>query len=236
MRSAILNRISRRKYKNTPIEKEKVEIIKQKIDEINKLSGLSIEFSENSGEAFSSMRKTYGMFSGVSSLFIMKGNSNDPDLAEKIGYFGESLVLDVTDMGLGTCWVAGTFDKSKMKISSNEKMLCVITVGKVEDVSRKEKFIRKSISRNRKPAKERLIGYDEAPDWAKNGIEAVRYAPSAVNSQRPTFYYSNGTVTAKVKGSMPVFLIDLGIAKKHFEEGAKGKFKIGNGAEFQKTV
>lgn len=32
-------------------------------------------------------------------------------LKEKVGYYGEQLILKVTELGLGSCWVGGTFDR-----------------------------------------------------------------------------------------------------------------------------
>lgn len=234
MRDAIVKRISRRKYINQPLKTEYAEKIKQMIDTLNEQSGLSASFIDDASAAFSSMKKSYGMFAGVRSVIVMKGKNDDKDLAEKIGYYGEELILNLTDMGLGTCWVAGTFDKSKFKISDCETMLCVITVGEVEGQSVKERVIRRSISKNRKAANVRLKGYDEAPTWAKEAMEAVRLAPSAVNSQKPTFCYCGGTITASVADTSPVMLIDLGIAKKHFEIEAGGKFELGNNGRFIK--
>lgn len=51
------------------------------------------------------------MFSGVNSYFAMAGRRADLCLREKVGYWGEKLVLEATRLGLGTCWVGGTFDR-----------------------------------------------------------------------------------------------------------------------------
>ena len=44
---------------------------------------MNFEFVEDTGEAFNSIRKSYGMFSGVRSAVVLKGAANMPDLAEK---------------------------------------------------------------------------------------------------------------------------------------------------------
>jgi len=41
----------------------------------------------------------------------MIGNKDDPNSQEKLGYYGELIVLQATEMRLGTCWVGGTFDR-----------------------------------------------------------------------------------------------------------------------------
>ena len=35
----------------------------------------------------------------------MQGKNDDPDLYEKVGFYGEELILDLVERGLGTCWV-----------------------------------------------------------------------------------------------------------------------------------
>lgn len=64
------------------------------------------------------------------------------------------------------------------------------------------------------------------PDWFINGMRAVQKATLAINLQSEHFTYKSGVVTAEVKGSDNYKLIDLGIAKAHFEIGAGGIDKI----------
>jgi len=68
-------------------------------------------FAEDAGQAFNSMGKSYGLFSGMHSVAFLKVSTNLPGLAEKTDYYGECLMLDLTDMGLETCWVDGAFDR-----------------------------------------------------------------------------------------------------------------------------
>lgn len=232
MIDSIIHRISRRKFLPTPIESELREKICTEIDALNRESGLSFVFVEDAGEAFNSMWKSYGLFSGVRSVVVLKGDKGTIDLAEKIGYYGEKLILDLTDMGLGTCWVGGTFDRRQFVISDGETMLCVVPVGYVEEQSMKEKLIRNTLSRKRKPVEQRLWGYENAPEWVLSAMEAVRLAPSAVNSQKPFFTYVDGVVTAAVEGQHDMDLVDLGIAKLHFAVEAGGRFDFGQNGRF----
>ena len=100
MREAILNRISRRSFRQTPIAPELRGRICDEIDEINRESGLAFTFVEDAGEAFCSMKRSYGMFSGVRSVVVLKGAADLPNLAEKTGYYGERLMLDLAAMDL----------------------------------------------------------------------------------------------------------------------------------------
>lgn len=232
MRSAIENRVSRRKFEKEPItgwEKEKIISL---INQLNEESGLTIEFMEDGSGAFGKLSKSYGLFTNVRSLILMKGKKDEKDLKEKIGYYGEDLVLAVTDLGLGTCWVGGTFEKEALTIESEEELACVVVVGKVAAPSLTEKMVRSATHRKVKSMEERIISNQPLPQWVLNGMNAVLLAPSAKNTQKVMFKYENNTLSAHIANDYSMDLIDLGIAKKHFEIGAKGKFEFGNGGIF----
>lgn len=232
MRSAIENRVSRRKFEKEPITGREKENIISLINQLNEESGLTIEFMEDGSGAFGKLSKSYGLFSNVRSLILMKGKKNDKDLKEKIGYYGEDLVLAVTDLGLGTCWVGGTFEKEALTIDSEEELACVVVVGKVAAPSLTEKMVRSATHRKVKRMEERIISNQPLPQWVQNGMKAVLLAPSAKNTQKVMFKYENNTLSAHIANDYAMDLIDLGIAKKHFEIEAKGKFEFGNGGIF----
>ncbi len=232
MRQAIIDRISRRTYTGERFSQDERETIEAMVAKINEASGLCISYLEDGSDAFASMKKTYGMFKNVRSLLVMKGDEKDENLFEKVGYYGEEIILDLTDMGIGTCWVGGTFDREKITADANEQITCVIVIGKIEKVTFKEKMLRNTISKKRKSVEERLRSTVSVPQWLHDTMEAVRLAPSAVNSQKPMFYYDGNVVTADVANDYAMDLIDLGIAKKHFEEGAGGRFDLGIGAQW----
>ena len=70
------------------------------------------------------------------------------------------------------------------------------------------------------------------PQWVQEGMKAVLLAPSAKNTQKVTFKYENNILSAQIADDYSMDLIDLGIAKKHFEIEVDGKFEIGNGGIF----
>lgn len=236
MQTAMENRISRRSYLDKPIDKEEQKQIIRLTEEINKVSGLSTLFVEDSSAAFDSLKKSYGMFKNVRSIVVMKGKSNDEHLQEKVGYYGEQLILELTAMGLGTCWVGGTYDAQNIvNLSEGEELVCVIVLGLVEEEpTTKEKLIRAMVHRNVKPIEQRLTTDRQAPPWVLEGMEAVLLAPSAIHAQNVMFKYQNETISASTVEKSRFDLIDLGIAKKHFELGAGGRFEWGNGMAFHK--
>lgn len=249
LQQAIDTRISRRKYIPEKLPAQAVDEIQKLIQEYNSMDGVNMQLVLNQGDAFAGLRRSYGMFSGVQhyvGLIDRLGAAGDPAVyraspdTEKMGYYGEKLVLQVVMLGIGTCWVGGTFDRKAcpFRLKDGEMASCTIVLGKTaEKQSMKEKLIRGVTHRKTKSAEELYQASGPVPDWFINGIRAVQKAPSAVNRQPVQFSYRDGTVTAAVQTPEDVgTALDLGIAKLHFEIGAGGgSWAFGNGAAFQKT-
>lgn len=161
----------------------------------------------------------YGVFSGVSNYFVMIGPRSE-DLSERIGYYGEQLVLLAQTLGLGTCWVGLTYNNIKQAytLSPGERVCCMIALGYPNDKPRQTK--RKSISD--------VSNADEnTPLWFRQGVEAALLAPTAVHQQKFYFEYQGPDAqgVCRVRAERRFSLIgytrmDLGIAKLHFEIGA----------------
>ena len=76
----------------------------------------------------------------MSNYFAMVGKKAD-DLSERIGYYGEQLVLLAQTLGLNTCWVGLTYNKVKEAYSmgEGEKLCCLIALGYGDDSGRNMK-------------------------------------------------------------------------------------------------
>jgi nitroreductase len=234
---AIDTRQSRRGYLGTPIDKESIHTLTELMNKFNNISGLSIQFIENGSKAFEGFSLGYGMFRGVRSYFALVGKTSDPHSKEKCGYYGELLVLEATRLGLGTCWVGGTFRRGHCPavVNEDEVLVSLITVGNVvEKKSLREKTIYKLSHRGTKSVEQLYKSNADVPDWFLVGMKAVVMAPSAINLQPVLFTYSKEAVTAEVKNMTNLLPVDLGIAKAHFELAAGGKFEFGNKAPFIK--
>lgn len=184
------------------------------------------------------------MFSGPVYMFAALVGGNDPLSSEKVGYYGQKLVLYATRLGLGTCWVASTYDSKSITvdIGEGEKLWDVVPMGyATEKIPLRQKMIRSAIrkrDRRREQFLESDVTYKDAPKWIRQGIEAIFLGPSAVNQQPVNIVYRDGKVTARIwKEGLGLQYNDLGIAKRQFEVGAgaagvKGHFLPGDGAEF----
>ena len=138
------------------------------------------------------------------------------DLQERVGYYGERLVLLAQSLGLNSCWVALTFSKKKCaaQIEPGEKLVCVISLGfgTTQGKPRKTKPV------------ERLCAIPEGrqmPDWFAAGMRAAQLAPTAMNQQKFLITLHEGNVVSAEATGGSYSGIDLGIVRCHFELGAQ---------------
>ena len=234
---AMKKRCSRRKYINRTIDPKYVKQLEDNIALYNKESGLNMKLIiGNGGKLFDGFRKSYGLFVGVQNYIAMIGSKTLLNRMEKVGRFGEKLILEATAMGLSTCWVGTSYDKNAAKelCEGNEELDCVIAVGYSDEKhSLKERMMEYGTHRQNK-SKEALIEAEEhVPEWFKQGMDAVYLAPTARNLRPFVFEYKDGQVTASITVPTETAMIDLGIAKLHFELGAGGgSWEYGNGSYY----
>ena len=218
LKEAIAARHSVRRYIDKPIPQDLIDTLQAKVEECNKLGNLHIQLVTNEPKAFDG-KMAYGTFSGVSNYFAMVGTKSD-DFHERIGYYGEQLVLLAQTLGLSTCWVGLTYNniKEAYEKGSDETLCCMIALGYGNDPGRNPK---------RKTAAQVSNASASTPEWFNEGVAAALLAPTAVNQQKFRFEYlgpdSNGIHKVKAEKSFSMMgytKIDLGIVKFHFEIGA----------------
>lgn len=236
---AIERRVSRRAYRPEPLEPEQVQALELLARQCSRDAELNIRLVQDDPAAFRSLRRSYGMFSGVRHYFAMAGSSADLCLNEKVGYYGEKLVLEATKLGLGTCWVGGTFDRKRCAVqpAAGEELVCLIVTGKpaTGEAAGKERLVYRLAHRSTKPVEQMYEAASQPPEWFLEGMWAVQKAPSALNRQPVRFTWANGEATAQVPDYATHQSIDLGIAKLHFELAAeRGQWGVGNGAAFRR--
>lgn len=211
---AIKSRHSVRKYTDQPLEAEKVAALRSAIVEANAESGLHIQLVINEPKAFGSKLHTYGTFSGVKNYLVMAGPKGK-EWEEKIGYYGEKIVLLAQTLGLNTCWAGLTYKKVSGAFILREEDIvhCEIALGYGET---------QGVQHPLKPAEEFFEADGAVPDWFRAGLEAALLAPTAVNQQKFKFFLRDGNkVGTKTFSSLWGYTrIDLGIVKCHFEIGA----------------
>lgn len=218
IQEAILARHSVRAYKEEPLTEDVVKVLENEISQVNQKSKLHIQLILNEPKAFQGALAKYGKFRNVSNYLVMAGKKAE-DLDERVGYYGEYLVLLAQTLGLNTCWVGLSYTKvpGTYVLDEGEKIACYIAIGygETQGTSHKIKTI------------EQVSNVSErTPLWFKKGVEAALLAPTAVNQQKFSFEYvgmkeGHHLVHAKKGFSMIGYTqMDMGIAKYHFEIGA----------------
>ena len=216
---AIETRHSVRKYKEDPIPADILSALRTKVEEINREADLHIQLVTDEPKSFSGLM-AYGSFSGVRNYFIMAGKKSE-GLDEKIGYYGEQLVLLAQALGLNTCWAGLSYSKipGTYELEEGEKIGCYIALGYGQAQGSGHKV---------KPVRDVSNVSDTTPAWFNRGVEAALLAPTAVNQQKFYLEYLGTPADSQRPkvAARPVFSIigytkmDLGIVKYHFELGA----------------
>ena len=221
IQEAIEARHSVRAYKDQPLTKEVYKRLEEEIAVVNQKGNLHVQLIQNEPKAFQGTLAKYGKFRNVTSYLVMAGKKAD-DLDERIGYYGEHLVLLAQTLGLNTCWVGLSYSKvpGTYVLKEGEKIACYIAIGygETQGVGHKIKTV-EQVSSSKNVS-------DITPSWFRKGVEAALLAPTAVNQQKFSFEYvgmsnNHHLVRAKKGFSMIGYTkMDLGIAKYHFEIGA----------------
>lgn len=210
---AVSARHSVRKYVDKELSADIIAALQDKITECNKVGNLNIQLVQNETRAFTGML-SYGQFSGVKNYLVMVGKKSK-DLDERVGYYGEQLVLFVQTLGLNTCWVGLSYRKvpEAYNVGKDEKLVCMIALGYGET---------QGVSHKIKDIEDVSNASDITPSWFKRGVEAALLAPTAVNQQKFSFEYvgvkDNWHIVKARKGFSIIGYtgIDLGIVKCHF--------------------
>lgn len=219
LQEAIQARHSVRYYKQQPLTDADARALQDKIEQLNREGQLHIQLIRNEPKAFLGPFARYGKFRGVTDYLVMAGVKAD-DLDERIGYYGEQLVLFAQTIGLNTCWVGLSYTKipGTYVLNDGEVIQAYISIGygETQGVAHKIKRIDQVSNVS-----------EDSPDWFRRGVEAALLAPTAINQQKFSFELLPvepgllPRVAAKRHFSLVGYTrMDLGIAKYHFEIGA----------------
>jgi nitroreductase len=185
---------------------------------------------------------TYGFIKGATGFIIGAVGQAEKNL-EDYGYLLERAILLATDIGLGTCWLGGSFSKSnfarKIAAEAGELVPAVAAVGYVAHKPRLlDSFIRRRVGSDERLPWARLFfdqtfGAPLSPEAAgayATPLEMVRLGPSASNKQpwriikynHTWHFYLQRTQGYASRNKALLNLadlqrVDMGIAMSHFE-------------------
>ncbi|MFX0145559.1 MAG: nitroreductase family protein [Candidatus Hodarchaeota archaeon] len=247
----IRERTSRRTYSGKPLEND----IRHKVIKILEINPSESPFNNYAGEVrfklvsipeFEPSEKkklgTYGFIKGAQD-FIVGAVKKSQFCREHYGYLMETIILTATDLGLGTCWLGGFFNRSlfssKINRTSDEIIPAITPIGYPDQRTVKEKIIRSFAKADKRLPWHKLffIGSPKDPiikeeigDYSKL-LEMVRISPSAGNKQpwriikafdRNTFhFYTINPKDGRFMQYSKFRPVDIGIAICHFDLTAK---------------
>lgn len=249
VRETVEKRISVRGYDGRKLSEEQKEQIRNYAAALQNPLGpkVRIELIERSTAANGEKLGTYGIIKGTD-LYFGAAVPKDEHALEALGYDVEQLVLHLTHMGLGTCWLGGTFNKgafaAAMNVSDDEIFPIISPVGyPAEKMRFIEKIMASSTKRERRMPWEELffdgdfntaLTAENAGEYCR-ALELVRLAPSAVNKQPWRVVKQGSTFHFFEQHSLPdadvdLQRVDVGIAICHFhltvlEQGLSGRFE-----------
>ena len=240
----IQKRVSVRTYNNQPVRNSDIEKLNKFIEKSSGPFIPSVKFRilRLNDDINGAKLGTYGLIKGTKIYIAASVEDGDMDL-EELGYEMESLILYATSLGLGTCFIAGTFNKNefekKMYLNDREIFPAISPIGyKANKKSMIEKFSRvRRRTNKRKEWKEIFYMQDfqnpieekEFQGKFRIVLENLRLAPSAVNNQPWRvvkdgdyfhFYKVDGENTYRVD-NIDLNRIDMGIALCHFDLSCK---------------
>jgi hypothetical protein len=251
MIDAINKRVSVRSYADRPIDNAKKQEIINMLQSTNRgplgneVRFTLIDFTALGKDEIGNLG-TYGFISGAE-LFIVSAVKEEEGAFVDLGYCFEKVILEATNMGLGTCWLGGTFKRAnfaeKINISEDEIVPAISPVGYARDrrTIREMALRRFANSNQRKPWEELFFDGDLDTPLLKDSaglyavpLECVRIGPSASNNQpwRVSaqnqrgafhFYLKRTWGYDKFNGKIDLQLVDIGIAMCHFELSAREK-------------
>jgi hypothetical protein len=247
----ISRRISRRRFDGRPVPAELREQLEVFCDGASAPAGApdtpSVEpgvvtaparvcLVDDPGQAlFTGIIGGYGKVAGtpLSAAFIGRapsGGDVPDDVQAAAGYLGEGLILEATCLGLGTCWVAGTFDHAGaadlVELSPGEQVVAVTPLGyPTSQQANGERLLRTMVKASARLSVEKIapgVLDGDWPQWAVSAVQATRLAPSGANRQPWRFRLDGDSLVLgraeKLYWTAP---IDFGIARLHVELGAQ---------------
>ena len=243
----IEKRYSVRNYSIRPIEKDKIQQIEAYLKE-NMQGPLASEVRFELIDAIdyepAELKKfgTYGLIKGAR-VYIAGVVKRNVTSMEDFGYCMEKNILFATSLGLGTCWLGGSLNRStfseKMNAAEDELLPAVTPIGYMEEnKTLRESIIRLAVgAKNRKKPEELFFhnSYRTPLDLNSVGqyskvLESVRIAPSASNKQpwriikgegnQYHFYMKEDMAYNTAFKNILIQNLDMGIAMCHFELAA----------------
>lgn len=244
LHDAVYKRISTRTFEQTLLKKDDIKNIKQVLASYQTVKGPfgdSFDFTfdiNNIDDKNGKKIGTYGLLKNVPA-YIGGICQNSIESIIDFGYVFEYIILELTALEFGTCWLGGTFKRKDYRkaLTNNDIIPAISPVGfRAPTRSFIDKMLRSTAqSDNRLPFEVLFVGVNGKAlspylnPQIKDCLDMVRKAPSASNKQPwrivvdtinnvSHFYIARTKNYAKFL-SYDIQALDIGIALAHFEIG-----------------
>jgi len=246
-------RHSVRTFQPFPVPERNKEVLMEAMQAVSSDGQRFAWFEQSPGDILVERLGTYGVIKGAH-IFLVgvlpRGGKEDRETAVQFGWRFEQVILKATELGLGTCWLGGTFNPRTFArdigLQSDEQIVMVSPLGFAAD----SKHFIDDVSAQVAHSSSRLpwdslfftnylkcaLTEKEAGGFAQP-LEMVRLAPSAVNTQpwrvmcdeRGFHFYGMDIRYYGIKRIDFLRNNDMGIAMSHFalscnELGLPGKW------------
>lgn len=248
---SVKKRYSVRSYKEQEVEVDKRKAIESFVDSLDNPFGKKINFHYLDNREMKNEQKlgTYGVIKGAMQ-YIGTTIKLEPMALEALGYELEAVILYLTHLELGTCWLGGTFNRKgfakAMNIEEDEIFPIVTPYGYAATKKHmKEIVMRKMIKADQRKEWNQLFyinNFQSPLTKEKAGdlevpLEMIRLGPSASNKQpwriilkdNACHFYEYKQPGYSDSFPYDIQRVDMGIAAAHFdfsvkEKGIKGYF------------
>ena len=256
MDETVRKRCSTRNYADREVEAPKHRQLELFVSSLDNPFGKKVTFHYLDDMDLSGQQKpgTYGVIKGAR-RFIGTSVKAEPMALEALGYELEAVILYLAHLGLGSCWMGGTFKRKEfakaMNIREDDLFPIISPYGYAASrMHMTETIMRKMIrADHRKSWDELFFSHDfhrpltkeEAGDFVFP-LEMLRLGPSASNKQpwrvlikgKACHFYEYREPGYSDVFSYDIQSVDMGIAAAHFdfsarEKGLRGHFDHSGG-------
>lgn len=131
---AVNIRTAVRTYDDEPIDDDTARQLEMALQPINLLGDLNIQLVRNQPKVFAEAN-TSGHLTNAANYLAIVGPKNDEEARERAGFYAERLVLTATLRGLGTLWVAGSWDKDEAakhcRVASGQELYLGVVISAI---------------------------------------------------------------------------------------------------------
>ncbi len=239
-------RHSVRRYKNEPLTGEIKSSLMAEVTMTNTHeAGLNFQLIFDNGDPFRGFSRSYGMFGNVRNYLVCIVDASFANAVERAGFFAEQFVMKAVGLGLGTCFVGGTFSEKDIDIPKHvyETIPFIVTFGYPEEKTQTilSSWAMKMSHRHDLSPRDFFEGSDKEFKKAcgkypflSGGLEGLACAPSSLNRQTVRVRLDeNGNLRIHNIKNYPKNEIDLGIGKFNFASAANaGEWEWGDDSIF----